>query len=295
MRIEKVLLFVSLFFLLNASFAQTETNTLENLRSDLNQLIGSFDAQVGVGVKHLESGDTLTINNSFQYPTQSVYKFPLALAILKEVDLGKLTIDQKINITKEDLHSNTWSPLAKEYPNGNVDLTIEQLLSYTVSKSDNNTCDILFKILGGPNEVEKQMRNWGYFNIAIQTTEVEMHIGGDSAQQANWCQPFELIQMLEDFYLGKLISEKSTKILMRQMIETSTGEKRIKGLLPKKTITAHKTGSGNKVVNDVGIITLPDGTHLILSVFICNAKEEYEASEELVAKISKATYDFFVN
>jgi beta-lactamase class A len=269
--------------------------TLENLRSDLNQLIGSFDAQVGVGVKHLESGDTLTINNSFQYPTQSVYKFPLALAILKEVDLGKLTIDQKINITKEDLHSNTWSPLAKEYPNGNVDLTIEQLLSYTVSKSDNNTCDILFKILGGPNEVEKQMRNWGYFNIAIQTTEVEMHIGGDSAQQANWCQPFELIQMLEDFYLGKLISEKSTKILMRQMIETSTGEKRIKGLLPKKTITAHKTGSGNKVVNDVGIITLPDGTHLILSVFICNAKEEYEASEELVAKISKATYDFFVN
>lgn len=295
MRIEKVLLFVSLFFLLNASFAQTETNTLENLRSDLNQLIGSFDAQVGVGVKHLESGDTLTINNSFQYPTQSVYKFPLALAILKEVDLGKLTIDQKINITKEDLHSNTWSPLAKEYPNGNVDLTIEQLLSYTVSKSDNNTCDILFKILGGPNEVEKQMRNWGYFNIAIQTTEVEMHIGGDSAQQANWCQPFELIQMLEDFYLGKLISEKSTKILMLQMIETSTGEKRIKGLLPKKTITAHKTGSGNKVVNDVGIITLPDGTHLILSVFICNAKEEYEASEELVAKISKATYDFFVN
>jgi beta-lactamase class A len=295
MRIEKILLFVSLFFLLNASFAQTETNTLENLRSDLNQLIGSFDAQVGVGVKHLESGDTLTINNSFQYPTQSVYKFPLALAILKEVDLGKLTIDQKINITKEDLHSNTWSPLAKEYPNGNVDLTIEQLLSYTVSKSDNNTCDILFKILGGPKEVEKQMRDWGYFNIAIQTTEVEMHIGGDSAQQANWCQPFELIQMLEDFYLGKLISEKSTKILMLQMIETSTGEKRIKGLLPKKTITAHKTGSGNKVVNDVGIITLPDGTHLILSVFICNAKEEYEASEELVAKISKATYDFFVN
>jgi beta-lactamase class A len=295
MRLEKIILFIGLWFLSDAIFAQTEIRELENLRSELNQLIGRFDAQVGVGVKHLESGDTLTINNYFQYPTQSVYKFPLALAILKEVDLGKLTIDQKINITKEDLHSNTWSPLAKEYPNGNVDLTIEQLLSYTVSKSDNNTCDILFKILGGPKEVEKQMRDWGYFNIAIQTTEVEMHIGGDSAQQANWCQPFELIQMLEDFYLGKLISEKSTKILMLQMIETSTGEKRIKGLLPKKTITAHKTGSGNKVVNDVGIITLPDGTHLILSVFICNAKEEYEASEELVAKISKATYDFFVN
>lgn len=295
MRMEKILLFVSLVFLLNAGFAQTESKPLENLRSDLNQLIGRFEAQVGVGVKHVESGDTMTINNSFQYPMQSVYKFPLALAILKEVDLGKFAIDQKINVTKEDLHSDTWSPLAKEYPNGNVDQTIEQLLSYTVSKSDNNTCDILFKILGGPKQVEKQMRDWGYANIAIQTTEAEMHVGGDSAQLANWCQPFELIQMLEDFYLGKLISEKSTKILMRQLIETSTGEKRIKGRLPKNTITAHKTGSGNKVVNDVGIIMLPDGTHLILSVFICNAKEEYEDSEDFVAKIARVTYDSFVN
>jgi beta-lactamase class A len=90
MRLEKIVLFIGLWFLSDASFTQTKIRVLENLRSDLNQLIGSFDAQVGVGVKHLESGDTLTINNSFHYPMLSVYKFPLALAILKEVDLGKL-------------------------------------------------------------------------------------------------------------------------------------------------------------------------------------------------------------
>lgn len=295
MRLEKILLFVGLWFLFDTSFAQTETRVLEKLRTDLLLLIAPFDAHVGMGLKHLESGDTLTINNAFQYPMQSVYKFPLALAILKQVDSGKLAADQKVHVSKEDLHLDTWSPLAKEYPNGNVDLTVEQLLNYTVSKSDNNTCDVLFKLLGGPKEVEKQMRDWGYANIAIQTTEAEMQVGGDEAQQANWCQPFELIEMLEDFYLGKLISEKCTKILMHQMIESSNSEKRMKGLLPKKTITAHKTGSGNRVVNDVGIITLPDGTHLALPVFICNSQEEYEAAEVLVAKISKTVYDYFVD
>jgi beta-lactamase class A len=295
MRIAKIILFIGLWFFSDASFAQTEMSELENLRSDLNQLIGRFDGQVGIGLKHLESGDTVTITNSFRYPMQSVYKFPLALAILKEVDLGVLTIDQKIHVKKEDLHLNTWSPLAKEYPDGNVDLTIEQLLNYTVSKSDNNTCDILFKILGGPLQVEKQMRHWEYQNISIQTTEAEMQVGGDSAQQANWCTPFELVRILEDFYLGKLISEESTRILMGQMTESANSSKRIKGRLPKGTIVAHKTGSGNKVVNDVGIIMLPDGSHLILSVFICNSKEEYEAAEDLVAKIASVAYDYFVN
>lgn len=295
MKLEKVVLFFSLVFEFTASFAHPEIRVMEELRADLRHTILSFDAQVGIGLKHLESGDTLTISNSFRYPMQSVYKFPLALAILKEVDSGVLTVDQKIHVKKEDLHLNTWSPLAKEYPDGNVDLTIEQLLNYTVSKSDNNTCDILFKLLDGPIGVEKQMRHWGYQNISIQTTEAEMQVGGDSAQQANWCKPFELVQILEDFYLGKLISEESTRILMGQMIESANSSKRIKGRLPKGTIVAHKTGSGNKVVNDVGIIMLPDESHLILAVFICNSKEEYEDAEDLVAKIASVTYDYFVN
>lgn len=272
----------------NIGFAQTE-----KLRSELIQLIGKFDANVGVSILHLETNDTLTINNNYQYPMQSVYKFPLALVVLKQVDEGKLSLNQLIHITAEEMHSDTWSPLSEEFPGQALDLEIENLLMYTVSKSDNNTCDVLFKLLGGPKIVEQQMRDWDYNEIAIQTTEAEIQRGELEGQIANWCKPSEMSRILVDFYQGKLVSENNTRILLNQMIESSNSAKRIKGKLPEYIVVPHKTGSGNKVVNDVGIINMPDGTHLVISVFICNANEKFEDAEKLIAKIAVEVYDYY--
>ena len=83
---------------------------------------------------------------------QSVYKYPLALAILNQVDKGIFSLEQKIHIKKEDLLPDTWSPLRKKYPDGNADITLDELLNITVSQSDNNGCDILFRLIGGTEE-----------------------------------------------------------------------------------------------------------------------------------------------
>ena len=64
---------------------------------------------------------------------QSVYKFHLALAVLADVDQGKLSMDQKVFIRKEELIPDTLSPMADKYPNGDIELTIGELLFHTVS------------------------------------------------------------------------------------------------------------------------------------------------------------------
>ena len=134
----------------------------ENLRKEIENLVHTLNGSIGVGVKHLESGDTLTIHGNDHFPMQSVYKFHLALAVLADVDKGKLCVDQKVLIRKEDYFPDTHSPIADKYPDGNVELTIGELLFYTVSTSDNNGCDILFKLVGGPKKVEAYIRGaWG--------------------------------------------------------------------------------------------------------------------------------------
>jgi beta-lactamase class A len=98
----------------------------------------------------------------------------------------------------------------------------------------------------------------------------------------------------------KVLSPESRALLTRLMIDTPTGPKRIKGLLPKGTMVVHKTGTSNTVsgitaaTNDIGIITLPNGKHLAVAVFVSDSKADRETREGVIARIAKSAYDIFL-
>ena len=269
----------------------------QKLRKEIEHIIQTLNASVGVGIRHVESGDTLTIHGNDHFPMQSVYKFHLALAVLADVDQGKLALNEKVFIRKED-YFPTHSPIADKYPDGNVKLTIGELLSHTVSTSDNIGCDILFKLVGGPKEVEAYIHGLGVRDIAIVNTEREMHQDWD-AQFKNWSTPQAMAQLLHLFYQKKILSPQSSDFLVKIMEQTSTGKNRIKGHLPAGTVVAHKTGMGGNdagvisAMNDVGVVTLPSGGHFAIALFVTNPKDSIETVEAVMASISKLVFDRF--
>ncbi len=74
-----------------------------DLRKSIQDIISASDEKVGVAIMGLENKDTVSVNGRTHCPMQSVYKLPLGMAVLKQVDLGKLSLDQKIHIAKKDL------------------------------------------------------------------------------------------------------------------------------------------------------------------------------------------------
>jgi len=121
-------------------------------------------------------------------------------------------------------------------------------------------------------------------------------------QFQNWTTPKAANEILERFYSNKsnLLSKKSHHFIWKVMKETETGQNRLKGQLPKRTIVAHKTGSSgaNKegltaAANDIGIVFLPGGQHYYISVFVTNSTENAETNEKIIADISKVTWDYF--
>ena len=272
----------------------------ESLRTKIEKIAERANGNIGTAIIGLENNDTLVVNGDKRFPMQSVYKFPLALAVLDQVDKGVLSLNQKIFVKKSELLPKTWSPLRKKYPEGNVDITLDELLTYTVSVSDNNGCDILFKLLGGPKIVNEYIHNLGIDDISIVATEEEMHKDWN-VQYTNWCTPFEMGHLLSQFYQNKILFKKSTEYLKEIMVKTSTGTKRIKGSLPAGTIVAHKTGSSGSndvgvigALNDVGIVTLPDGNHFAIVVFISNSRTDETICESVIADIAKAVWDYYV-
>ena len=269
------------------------------LRQQIERVIRPFPGDVGVAVRHLEKGDTLSVNGNKRYPMQSVYKFPVALAVLHQVDKGKLSLQQKIHLTRRDLLPNTWSPLREKYPDADVDLTLDEILRYTVAQSDNNGCDVLFRLLGGTRPVDQYVHGLGVRGIAIAATEEEMHRAWD-VQYTNWCEPVAMLALLEGFYQGKYLSKASSDYLRKVMVETTTAPNRIKGLLPQGTVVAHKTGTSatnpagvNAATNDVGIVTLPNGEHFAIVVFVSNATADAKTREAVIARITRAVWDDF--
>jgi len=282
------------FILAQTAFAQN----CDSPESSIRQIIRSSKGTIGVAAAGLEDDFSLAFNKNKRFPMQSVFKFPLALAILDAVDKGKFSLDQKIRVTKQDLRPNTWSPLREDFPEG-TDIALRDLLSYTVSKSDNNGCDILFRLAGGTKAVETYIHRLGIKDIAIAADEAEMAQRED-VQYRNWNKPPAMIALLKKFYTGKILSASSTDFLKKIMVETATGQKRIKGSLPAGTIVAHKTGTSGTndkgiaaATNDVGIVTLPNGRHFAIVVYVSGSAADEQTREAVIADITKVIWDFY--
>ncbi|MBB6502149.1 beta-lactamase class A [Pedobacter cryoconitis] len=283
-------------FILTASLNSSAQKN--ELRKKLQTIVHAHNSTIGFSLVDLQSGDTLTVNGGQHLPMQSVYKFHLALAVLNQVDQGKLQLDKKILIKKSDLLPNTWSPLRDKYPNGEVEVPLSEILSYTISQSDNNGCDILFRLLGGPAQVNRYIHSLGIKEVSIVATEEQMH-KNEQVQFTNWTTPRAATQLLKLFYGKSLLSETSHEFLWKVMAETTTGPNKIKGLLPPGTPVAHKTGSSgaNKAgltaaSNDIGIVTLPNGKHFAVAAFVSMSKEDEKATDLIMAELTKASWDY---
>ena len=294
LRILLTSLITSFLFLPKSSIAQKDA-----LKAQIDSISKLAKGTVGIGIMDLQSRETIYLNENHQFPMQSVFKFPLGMAVLDQVDKGKLSLEQKIHVTKEDLNPDTWSPLQKKFPEGNLDVSLRELLTYTVSLSDNNTCDILFRLVGGPKNVNKYIHNLGIKGINIVATEAEMAKSWD-VQFTNWCQPPAMIQLLDVFHQGKKLSKSSTEFLLKIMTETPTGLNRIKGLLPEQAKVAHKTGSSGTndqgiiaAFNDVGIVTMPNGKQIAIVAFVSNAAADEKTRDAVIARISRAACDYY--
>jgi beta-lactamase class A len=92
---------------------------------------------------------------------------------------------------------------------------------------------------------------------------------------------------------GELLPRPYTDLLLNLLARAKTGPQRLKNRLPYGTIVAHKTGTTAVVINDVGLITLPDDAgHLALAVFVMNGGSA-AAMQKVISDLGAAVYESF--
>lgn len=275
-----------------------ETNSLAALTRELQEIADSTPGQVGVAYISPD-GDTVLINNTQSYPLMSVYKLHQAIAAFRFIEKKGISPDSLVCIPRLSLDSATWSPMLDEIKGDTLSLSLRQLIVYSLEQSDNNASNYLFNRLQKVEDVDTFIATLiPRQSFKLSYTEAEM-MSDHSLAADNFTSPFGAALLLDLLYSDSIpLTADDTSFLRQTLQNCQTGTDRI--VAPLKdipgVIIGHKTGSGYiddgilAAHNDVARVTLPDGRHYTLAVFVKDFAGTTEQASRLIARISSRIF-----
>lgn len=296
MKLSILLLLGCLFFL--PSCSQAAGDTTQILTDSIAKIVAEYPGEIGVAVI-INNSDTVAVNDNRIYPLMSVFKVHQALAICEDFDREGISLDTLMTLKREELDPHTWSPMLKEHTDPEISLSVNKLLRYTLTQSDNNASNYMFKELVNTAQTDSFIATViprPSFQIAY--TEEEMSADHRKAYD-NSTSPLGAAILMNRLYTESIVSPDKQSFIMKTLEECTTGKDRIAApLLDKEGVTiGHKTGSGykeNSVLsahNDVAYVRLPNGLAYTLAVFVKDFKGDEKQAAKAIARISETVYN----
>jgi beta-lactamase class A len=251
----------------------------------------SVGGTVGIAAVHVETGRTVEVQGRRPLPLYSVFKLPLAVAILKEADDGRLRLDQKVKVTAAEVVSGA-AENAGLWPG---ERTLRDTIELAIARSDNTSADKLLELAGGPGALTRRLAALGIRGITVRKS-VREFLADRKNPHPNTAPALDMARLLVRLQKGEILKPASRDLLFGFMAGATTGRQRIRAGVPAGTPVGDKTGSGpaGSATNDVGIVTLPDGSHLALAVLVTGSKQPLAAQEKVIADVARAAYDAYV-
>ncbi len=302
---------------------------LDRLQARIARAAAGARGPVGVGIKHLETGTELYVNGDETFPMASTFKLPVLVELYAKAREGRLNWDEMVDIGSLDQHLGS-GDLAPLFDPPGIKLSMHNVANLMMLISDNSAADICLG-KAGTADVNARLATLGVKGIRVDRPcqELILDYGGrDTAKlkhltlkeirdatprtgpqtdEARWAQddryaadprdqatPRAFVALLEKIWRGDAVDRASSDAILETMKRCTTGAQRIKGLLPRDIIVAHKTGSMGGVFDDVGIIYLPDNMgHIAVAVLTKSARASSADAEKAIAEIARFAFDYF--
>ena len=312
-----------------APVSASEAVARRGLDARIRSLGQSFDGDVGIAVKDLQSGFASHFDGASHFPQQSVSKFWVALTALDRADRGELSIHSPVTVTKADLTLFN-QPIAQMIGANGYTTTLDELMRRAMQQSDNTCNDFVLWRAGGPDAVRDFLQRKGISGIRFGPGErvMQSRIAGMEwkpymvgsafyaarnavpagvrraafesyvSDPVDGATPLGVVDALAKLKKGELLSPISTQRLLGIMSNTKTGPQRLKGGLAPGWSLAHKTGTGQVLgatqsgYNDIGIITAPDGRSYSVAVLIRRTATPIPTRMALMQNVTRATIDY---
>ena len=246
-------------------------------------------AQGRLGVAMLDTGSGLALGwrQDERFAMASTFKAVLAGWMLALVDQGKERLDARVHYAKADVVA--YSPVSGERAGAGGGLTVGELCAATVSLSDNTAANVLLARHGGPAAYTAFVRSLGDEVTRLDRTEPTLNEAavGDPRDTTT---PLAMQQTLQKLVLGDVLTPASRAWLQRWLVETSTGDKRLRAGVPgwkvgDKTGTASDSGTAN----DIAVLWPPGGgAPVVVTCYLTQSKASPEQRDAAIAQVARA-------
>lgn len=267
------------------SVASAETS--RRWASTLEQIEHNAKGRLGVAMLDTGSGLALGWRQDERFAMCSTFKVPLAAWMLALVDQGLERLDARVQYSSTDVVE--YSPVSGPKAGAGGGLTVGELCSATVSVSDNTAANVLLARHGGPSALTAWLRAQGDLVSRLDRNEPTLNEAavGDDRDSTT---PRAMLQTLQRVALQDALSPTSRSTLQRWMIETSTGDKRLRAGVPGWRV-GDKTGTsgGSGTANDIAVLWPPaGGAPVLVACYLTRSTVSPDQRDMAIADVARA-------
>jgi beta-lactamase class A len=272
---------------------------LQRLQASIERTTRSVNATWGIYVKSLQTNEEIALDADRQMETMSTIKIPLMVEAFEQIKAGRFKLTDKYTFVQADSQPGTGT--IQRLDPGAV-MTVKDLLTMMIIVSDNTATEVLFRMVGGPDAVNRRMDALGLartraMNIpskwfpALRAAPSTEQFYRDGKYPFGLSTPREMGRLLEMMERGTLVDKASSE-LMLQMMRGQLYRTRIPRYVTGYRIP-HKTGDFLPYVgDDVGMLEA-DGKTIVISIFTGNHFGSGEALENAIGLVAKDVADYF--
>lgn len=256
----------------------------EDTVSALRELERRNGGRLGVAMLDTASGRRVAYRGDERFPMCSTFKFLAAALVLARVDRGEERLDRRIVFSERELV--TYSPATKEHA-GPAGMTIETICAAAVTLSDNTAGNLMLASFGGPEGLTAFLRGLGDPVTRLDRIETALNEGtpGDPRDTTS---PAAMLATMQKIVAGDTLSATSRERLVGWMLDSKTGDKRLKAGLPAAWRVGDKTGTGGHgSANDIAVAWPPGRAPVLVTAYYTGSTISDDARSAVIAEAGR--------
>ncbi len=257
------------------------TGNMMVLDSKLRRLMAKYpELKPSIYVWNYANGESVSINADKPTPLASTVKIPILFETFRQIDAKTRDLELNKKIVFDETHRTAGSG-DLQYSLSGQTYNMDHLINIMITKSDNSATNIILDEIGGRENLNRAMRNWGLKSARMPNLLPDLE--GTNKMSAK-----ELSTILYNLDSPKFLSARSREHIKGYMGSLPTKHLIAAGL-PENVTFLHKTGDIGKMLGDAGIVHLPDGHKYIVTMLV---ERPYNSSraKDFIEQASKIIY-----
>ncbi|HEX6308042.1 MAG TPA: serine hydrolase [Longimicrobiales bacterium] len=265
------------------------------LRRALERVVAMHDGVTGISLRNLATAESLSMRGAEKFPSASLIKVPILVALLDQVQQGRMRLDELSTMITRDRVGG--SGVIRHLRPGTA-LSLEDLAWLMITLSDNTATNLLLDKLD-IHTVGVKMEALGLpqSKVHSKTFRRETSIAPDSSAKYGFgvATPDEMVQLFALLNEGRAVSPQLDSLAIRILLANQDGNMMVRWL-PSGVRVAHKTGSVDQARNDCGIMYTPAAPIALCVMTRENAETSYRvdsAAHLLIARVAREVFSHF--